>query len=380
MSQAAHQLRGSRWGLIAGALRSLADAILGRESATAVERYDHSISFAEVVWSHFERQKEVEANIQNGPTEGENRRRQKLIKAEHGEIIESYWCRYEASGVALTERQTPRQPSNLFRRDFVIRLHAATDWRTESAPEVASSIHRWETAGIKAGEVLRETSERIALSRIFAAITRLLAFVDREPGAKPVPGTTLAGVLKEQKAELAEVNEYYQRAGENSARIVYFRGMLWGTAWLAVLIGGSFLLAWWIGWLDARDKPTYTLFVTLSMGAAGAILSVMTRMARRNGFNLEFEVGRKSMRRLGGLRPWIGAMFALAVYLALKSHLVELLQDQQHGIYFYSTVGFLSGFSERHAKVLLDSAGGGAFSSETARAGGAGAGGGDVGP
>lgn len=370
MSQAAHPLERSRWNRIGEAMHALLDAILGRETA-AESRYDRSISFAEVVWAHFERQKEIEAGVANGPWEREYRRRLKLFKAEEGEIADSYWCRYEASGVALTEKQLPRKLGNFFRRDSILRLHAATDWRTESAPAVASSIHRWETAGIKASEVLRETSERIALSRIFAAITRLLAFVDRDPGAKPLPGTTLDRVLKEQKAELAEVDDYYQRAGENSARIVYFRGMIWGTAFFALLVGGSFLLAWSFGWLDVRDEPTYTLFVTLAMGAAGAILSVMTRMARRNGFNLEFEVGRKSMRRLGGLRPWIGAMFALAVYLALKSQLVELLQQQQHGIYFYSTIGFLSGFSERRAKVLLDSAGSVMESSAGAAAAGA---------
>src|ERR671923_357732 len=213
--------------------------------------------------------------------------------------------------------------------------------------------------------------ERSRWSRIAEAWHALIAAVlGREPGAKPLPGTSLAAVLKEQKAELADVDDYYQRAGENAARIVYFRGMLWGTAWFALLVGGSFLLAWWIGWLDARDEATYTLYLTLAMGAAGAILSVMTRMARRNGFNLEFEVGRKSMRRLGGLRPWIGAMFALAVYLALQSHLVELLQGEDHGIYFYTTIGFLSGFSERRAKVLLDSAGG-PMSPEAAAAAGA---------
>ena len=371
MSQVAHPLERSRWSRIAEAWHSLIAAVLGRETAREAEsRYDRTISFAEVVWAHFERQKETEANVANGPWEREYRRRLKLFKAEHGEIVESYWCRYETSGVALTENRLPRRLTNFFRHDSILRLHAVTDWRTERAPEIASSIHRWETAGIKATEVLRETSERIALSRIFAAITRLLAFVDREPDAKPLPGTSLAAVLKEQKAELADVDDYYQRAGENAARIVYFRGMLWGTAWFALLVGGSFLLAWWIGWLDARDEATYTLYLTLAMGAAGAILSVMTRMARRNGFNLEFEVGRKSMRRLGGLRPWIGAMFALAVYLALQSHLVELLQGEDHGIYFYTTIGFLSGFSERRAKVLLDSAGG-PMSPEAAAAAGA---------
>jgi hypothetical protein len=372
MSQAAHTLERSRWSRIAEAGHALIDAILGREATREADpRYDRSISFAEVVWAHFERQKEIEASIANGPWEREYRRRLKLFKAEHGEITESYWCRYEASGVALTEKKRPRSPTNPLRRDSILRLHAATDWRTESAPEIASSIHRWETVGIKATEVLRETSQKISLSRIFAAITRLLAFADREPGAKPMPGTSLAGVLKEQKAELAEVDDYYVRAGENAARIVYFRGMLWGTALFAFLVGGGFLLAWWIGWLDPRDEPTYTLFLTLALGAAGAILSVMTRMARRNGFNLEFEVGRKSMRRLGALRPWIGAMFALAVYLALKSHLVEFLQGESHGIYFYTTIGFLSGFSERRAKVLLDNAGG-VMASEAPAAAGAG--------
>jgi hypothetical protein len=369
MSQAAHTLERSRWARITEAGHALFDAILGRETAREAEsRYDRSISFAEVVWAHFERQKEIEAGVGNGHWEREYRRRVKLFKLENGEITDSYWCRYEASGVALTEKRVPRRLGNLFRPDFVLRLHAATDWRTESAPEVASALHRWETAAIKASEVLRETSERIALSWIFAASTRLLAFVDREPGAKPLPGTTLDRLLKEEKAELAEVDDYYQRAGENSARIVYFRGMLWGTAFLAFLVGGSFLLAWWIGWLDVRDPPTYTLFVTLGMGAAGAILSVMTRMARRNGFNVEFEVGRKSIRRLGGLRPWIGALFALAIYLALRSDLVSFADGSTHDIYFFATIAFLSGFSERRAKVLLDSAGGGAFGSEPSAA------------
>ena len=90
---------------------------------------------------------------------------------------------------------------------------------------------------------------------------------------------------------------------------------------------------------------------------AGAILSVMTRMAKRDGFNLEFEVGRKSMRYLGALRPWIGAMFALAVYVTLKSSLVVLLPDVDHGIYYFATIGFIAGFSERRAKVLLNSTG-----------------------
>jgi hypothetical protein len=336
----------------------VADAIRGREHAPAAESaYDATTSFAEVVWAHFERQQEIEQGTVDGPWEKQYRRRLKRFKEEHGEIVDSYWCRYEASGVALTIKPPPRGMRNVLRVDPILRLHAATDWRTESAPAIASAVHRWEAAAIKATEILRGTSEKIALHRIFAAVTRLLAYVDREPGARAFPGATLEDVLKEQAAERAELEDYYQRAGENSARIVYFRGMIWGTLALAAVVGGGFLLAWSVGWLNPHHPGTKTLFVTVAMGAAGAILSVMTRMARRDGFNLEFEVGRKSMRYLGALRPWIGAAFALAVYVALRSKLIDLLPGVRHDIYFYATVGFISGFSERRAKVLLDSTG-----------------------
>jgi hypothetical protein len=349
MTDVAQPLReASRWRLAWDAFR--------RRERAPVSPLDRSISFPELVWAHHERQKEVYANVLDGPWETEYRRRLKLFKDEHGKIIESYWCRYEASGVALTELTRPRRLSNFLRRDPILRLHTATDWRSANATLVAAWLHRWETAGIKASEILRDTSERIALHRIFAASSRLLGFLDRKPDAQAPPRAELATVVADQQEEYADVTDYYARAGENSARIVYFRGMVWGLALLAALVGGGFLVAWGADWIDPHDSSTYTLLVTVTMGAAGAVLSVMTRMARRDGFNLDFEVGRKSVRFLGGVRPWIGAMFAFALYLALKSNLVELLQASQKGIYFYATIAFLAGFSERRAKVLLDSA------------------------
>lgn len=335
-------------------LRLAWDALRGRDRT--VSPLDRSISFPELVWAHHERQKEVYANVLDGPWEKEYRRRLKLFKEEHGKILESYWCRYEASGVALTELMGPRRLSNFLRRDPILRLHTATDWRSAQATLVASWLHRWETAGIKTSEILRDTSERVALHRSFAASSRLLGFLDRKPDAQAPPRGELATVVEDQREEYADVNDYYARAGESAARIVYFRGMVWGLILLAALLGGGFLVAWAADWVDPHDASAYTLLITIAMGAAGAVLSVMTRMARRDGFNLDFEVGRKSARFLGGVRPWIGAMFAFVLYLALKSNLVELLQASQKGIYFYATIAFLAGFSERRAKVLLDSA------------------------
>lgn len=315
-------------------------------------------SFAELTWAHHERQKEIYKGVLGGPWSDEYDRRLARFTEEHGAILDSYWCRYEASGVAVTEQRLPRRLSNFLRRDSILRLHTATDWRTAEAPVVASWLHQWETAGIRAGEVLRDSSERIALQWIFAATSRVLALVDRR-GNKAVAADEMKTAAKEQAQELARFDEYYQRAGENAARIVYFRGMLWGAAALAALVGGVFLLARSVGWIDPRDEPTYTLFISIAMGAAGAVLSVMTRMTTKDGFSLEFEVGRKSVRYLGALRPWIGALFAFVLYLALKSNLVEIVQASDHGVYFYGTVAFFAGFSERRAKVMLGGAFGG---------------------
>ncbi len=333
-------------------LGSAWDALLGRSAATQVAT--PAVSFGEVVWAHHQRQqKEVYKDAFAGEWHDEYQRRLELFCAQHGDIVEAYWCRYEASGVALTENALPRKLTSFYRRDWILKLHTATDWRTAEAPVVASTLFRWQTAAIKAGEILRDTSERIALYRIFAASTRLLAFADRKRD-HAISDAELDLVVADHEREIADLSSYYARAGENGARIVYFRGMIWGTAALAALLGASFLAAWWFEWIEPSEVPTYTLFVTIAMGAAGAVFSVMTRMAKES-FRLEFEVGRKSIRHLGGIRPWIGALSAFVVYVALKSDLIVFLDGVEKGIYFYATVGFISGFSERRAKVLINS-------------------------
>jgi len=101
---------------------------------------------------------------------------------------------------------------------------------------------------------------------------------------------------------------------------------------------------------------TQALLISIAMGGVGAIISVMSRMAGKGAFSVDHEVGRKMVRRLGSLRPFIGATFAVAIYFGFASKLFQL-GSQPQTIYFYAIVAFLAGFSERWAKVLLDSVG-----------------------
>ena len=216
-------------------------------------------------------------------------------------------------------------------------------------------LHRWETAAIKAGEVLaRPARDRPAphLLDVHAAA----ALVDKRQAGQVAEGS-LPALAREQQRELAEVDAYYERAGRNSARIVYFRGMVWGSLALAVAIGIATLMLWAFSALHPGDARTQALFASIGMGAVGAILSVMTRMAsEKSGFDLDYEVGRKSVRFLGALRPWIGALFAFALYVAMKAGLIVIAPDIDRNLYFWAAVAFLAGFSERYAKVLIGGA------------------------
>jgi hypothetical protein len=77
----------------------------------------------------------------------------------------------------------------------------------------------------------------------------------------------------------------------------------------------------------------------------------------RSGFDQDYEVGRKATRKLAMARPFVGAAFAVAIFLLLKSGLVDLGQDDT--VYFYAAIGFLAGFSERWARVIVGGALGG---------------------
>ena len=343
----------------------LCDQVLGREIQVAVvDVLDTSVSFAELVWAHYQRQQEVYAGETDGPWEQIYRERLTRFKREHGDIRKDYWCRYQASGVALTARRRPRRPRTLWRHDEILRLHSVTDWRTAAIPEITTALHRWQTLAIKASEILRDSTEHIVLEQIFEGMTRLLAAADQPDATMPSDLATdkshpseqqdLSAVLTPDKEQLLQVQNHYSRAGENSARIVYFKGMIIGAGLCGIAIAFAVLALWGVhGWHPHR-AATQELFASVAMGAAGAIVSVMGRMASPNGFNLDFEVGRKSVRRLGSLRPWIGATFALAIYLALKSSLLQVGQVAKPDIYFYATIAFLAGFSERRAKVLLE--------------------------
>ncbi len=309
-----------------------------------------AVAFPELVWAHFLRQRELkETGSFHGDAETEYRAQLEAFVRDQGPVLNAYWCTTEASAVALTEKAEGREPA--------IRFHAATDWITRDAPEIGHALHTCETLAIRVGEVLRGTSQRIAMQWILSIAGYLLGVVDQAKG-QPARAAT-ATACKRTRAELVKVEAYYDRAGDKAARLVYFRGMMLGLGAAVALAAFAALLVWAFGSLNVHSSRTQELSTSYVMGAVGAVVSVMIRMASASAtaFRLDYEVGRASLQRLGSFRPFIGAIFAVVLYFALKGGLLQIYPaSDKPQLYFYAAFAFIAGFSERWAKVILGGA------------------------
>jgi hypothetical protein len=318
-----------------------------------------------------------------------------------GDVVAAYWSVTVPSGIVLTIEDRGRW-RNLLGKGPTISLHRATTWLTASDWQVAELLHHCDTLGNRAAQILTRTPKRVAMTWIFSTESYLLGILESRswgPIARPSDTTnghdleraaikrdaegpaidaetaegsaTSGGLATEEaavesrhddlitraRAEIIEIEKYYDRAAANASRFLYFWGMLAGAliaGAAAVLIALIAAASFHVIKLDSTN--TRFFFACYTAGALGAIVSVLTRMGR-DRFSLDYEVGRAPAFWLGAFRPFIGAIFGLVVYFALRSELVQWREpDTRRSFFFFTFLAFLSGFSERFAHVILGSA------------------------
>ena len=311
--------------------------------------------FPQLVWAHFRWERNHHSG--DGPDAAlERAYRQKLgeFQRSEGRLEQVYWSTRNASAVAMTVK--PGKPVRLNglglrERDDVIRLHRVTDWVTRDAPRVADLLHECDLLAMRVSEVLRGTSEKIALRWILGIEMHLLGFFERE---RPPDEKSEADLVRVQRRKLAECEAYYHRAASKAGRIVYVAGMFIGV-WLAALFGVVVGLLLWAA--DLGDDLE-TILLCYGAGAVGALVSAMSRMSRveQVRFNVDFELGRPLMRRLGVYRPFLGGAIGIALYFLLASGLLDIQVQAAEEPYYYGFAAFLAGFSERFATVILGAA------------------------
>jgi hypothetical protein len=324
-------------------------------------------SFSDLAWAHWRWERQRAEGRIDPDVQREYEQRLIAFQDRYGEILDAYWSIHDASAVALTERRR-RSPLHPF-GERIPRYHRATEWATRDEPQIATALDHCDMLAVKAGEVLRGSSEMIALRRVLAISSHLLGFVDRTHGrparrrrravangeVDPHHEQAAARIVCDQGRELHKVEKFYDRAGNKQARIVYFMGMIWGLALLLPLSAAVVAMVRLVDRLDGHTggwTGVQKLILTIFAGALGAILSVLIRMASDTGkFKLDYEVGRKQVRWLGAYRPWLGAIFGAATYLLLGSELVTTPPKSVDQLLYYGALAFLAGFFERFMKI-----------------------------
>ena len=96
------------------------------------------------------------------------------------------------------------------------------------------------------------------------------------------------------------------------------------------------------------------------MGAIGALVSLMSRTAARrvDGPDLDYELGRDTLKWMGSFRPVVGATFGVVLFFGIRSGVlpIDLKPGQQNNTTF-ALLAFFAGFSERWARGLVGGAG-----------------------
>ncbi len=310
-------------------------------------------SFSDLVRAHYKRE-----HGRNGASrlEAEDEYQAKLAQFQHdeGRLASVYWSTRNASAVALTIGHDARSRRNPFAEtDMDVRLHRVTDWVTRNAEPIAGLLHECDTLAIRVREILRGTSQRIALQLIYAVQEHALGFIERSDRRNHAKEEEMVAA---QRAELAKIEKYYLRTGAKAARIVYVSGMLIGAALMVALSAGSAL---WLAYgFDYWNDDIAFLALCTGAGAVGALVSVLSRMStgENDRFSIDFEVGRPLLRRLGLYKPFVGAVFGTATYFLLAGGLLPTTTASGKRLYFYGIIAFLAGFSERFTGVIFGNA------------------------
>ncbi|HET9324033.1 MAG TPA: hypothetical protein VFO03_09155 [Gaiellaceae bacterium] len=327
-----------------------ADGALRDEPSTSGQA--GSVSFPELVRAHYEWER---SSALNG--DGDDRYHELLARFQEaeGDLVHAYWATRRPSAVALTIKRNGWLRQMVTDHDCAIRLHRATDWLARES-SIAELMHHCDTLAIKVSEVLRGSAERIAMQWIYAVQSHLLGFIERTGGR--ANKKEIEDFVEHQKDELIEIERYYARAATKAARIVYFWGMVIGVLASGVIGLGLAGVVRAAGWFDDPNiQDAQTFFVCYVSGTIGAFISVLMRMSS-NSFRVDYEVGRSTIRRLGSFRPFIGAVFGVALYFIVLSGIlnIQLPDTEIKAFFFLGTLAFLAGFNERWTNVIFGKA------------------------
>jgi hypothetical protein len=312
------------------------------------------VTFPDLTWDHFHWEHQRRMGQSDHPEAARRYRKTRAaFEDRYGEIVGEYWSIVEPSGVALTHKKAPLFLSAII--DDTRQFHRSTDWVTRHNPRLADVLFDCENLAIRISEVLRYTSESVGLKRIMAVASHVLGVIDRDAGK--VEQAEAERIATEENNELREIRDYYRRAGARIGLTVYTQGMIIGVLLIAIMLALAVVtLVLWgsVNW-DSHDTR---IVISIAAGAIGAFVSVLQRISSDKAkFSVHYDLGKRTLYMLGSYRPVLGAVFGVFTYFVLASGILQTkpLHNDRTALYYYGSLAFVSGFSERFTQVLAKS-------------------------
>jgi hypothetical protein len=311
------------------------------------------VTFPDLTWDHFHWERRRRTGSTDNPEAADRYRETRAaFESKHGEIVGEYWSIVEPSAVALTFKKAPLLLSPFIndRREF----HRSTDWVTRHNPPLADVLFDCENLSIRISEVLRYTSESVGLKRLMAVASHVLGVIDRAEGK--VDDAQAKRIAGQEDLELREIRDYYRRAGVRIGLTVYTQGMIIGLLLMTLLV--ALVVVPLVVWSSVNwdDISLHQILISAAAGGVGAIVSVLQRMAsEKSKFAVHYDLGKRTLYMLGSYRPVLGVVFGVFTYFVLASEILGTSPPTHPGanpLYYYASLAFVAGFSERFTQVL----------------------------
>jgi hypothetical protein len=270
---------------------------------------------------------------------------ERLYDAGHGGAIkDTYFSRHILAGVVLTA-------------DHEIHLRYPPESVAAVSPEFEEAIWRCTSLSRQGFPDMDAVDRTTALRMLHSLAVYLLGVLDAQHAAagssraadQDASVRRIEQSIVTANSELDQVASFIDQAGRRTTLRRYTQAMPWGV-FLVVLLG------WVLSLAGSEFDRSLTLGI-LAAGGVGAVISVMARITRGK-MEVDPRAGGFAVRLSGAFRPVLGAVFGVALYVVVMSGLmpVAVPEDETTRAYFFYTLAFLAGFSERLAQDVFTAA------------------------
>jgi len=255
-----------------------------------------------------------------------------------------YWCDHAPAAAALTVR---RRPLGAVQRIW-LNFNPTGQWRA-GEDVLAECRALRDVIEQKLWRARRRRCEDI----LYDVVTTSLAILDQRATGSSAMRGALARISPNRtfghrrsandahylKSRLEAARSEIALASQSTLRTHYLTGMFASVAVAAGVV---------LPFVLPQSASANVGLLSACAGAAGAVVSTLTRISDRAGPEIDTQLGRWNALLLGVVRPALGFTFGIVIYLLIMSQLVPLAPgDGGRRVAFYSALAFAAGFSER---------------------------------